>query len=165
MWEFPKSDLMHFVNPSILLFPDLPLLILMLLFMFVLLIMLFLCTCVAGVLRGARRLGEVSGSHSGPQCLPQSQRPQQGYPVLRWDRTVPEDCPLCQEGLWRPPGHAKLKSKCILQYLHMRCLCRWATLQTGSSCWGTWCGSVQNRASSSPRCWFRMKNHLLTSHR
>lgn len=54
--------------------------------------------CAAGVLRGAWRPGKVSGSHSGSQRLPQSQRTQQSHPVLCWDGTVPEDCPLCQEG-------------------------------------------------------------------
>ncbi len=42
-------------------------------------------------------------------------------------------------------------------------VCRLATLQTGSSCWGTSCGSVQNKACSSPKCSFRMRNLWLTS--
>jgi hypothetical protein len=38
---------------------------------------------IAGVFRGAGGPGEISGPHSGSQCLPQGQRAQQGHSVLR----------------------------------------------------------------------------------
>lgn len=64
--------------------------------------MLYLCLLRSVLARMLRRAGgprEGSGSHLGPQCLLESQCPQQSNPVFCRDRSVPQDCTVCQEGM------------------------------------------------------------------
>lgn len=49
----------------------------------------------AGMLRGAGGSRQASGPHTSALRVPARQRRQQGYTVLRRNRTVPEDCALC----------------------------------------------------------------------
>ena len=48
--------------------------------------------------RGTRRHGQTGRPHAGSLRLPQSQRPNEGHPVLCRDRTIPEDSTVRQEG-------------------------------------------------------------------